>query len=98
MVIEARKDFRLNCIEEAPVPQETESPETGAEDQPVLDENGDGELFKEHAEGEVLTPSKKKKKKEGKGVTWTKRLGRKVTSSLEQVFEGTVGELFDGMK
>ena len=99
MIIEARKDFRLNCIEEAPVVQETENPETG--EQPAIDENGNGELFKEHAEGEVLTPSKKKKK-ESKGITWTKRFGKNikknVINGLEQVFEGTVGELFDEMK
>jgi cell division protein FtsA len=96
MVLEARKDAHLNCIEEAPRAAETQS---GA---PALDEDGKGELFSEDngsADGEVIVPNKERGKKDkGHKIRWTGVLRKKISSQLEGAFDNTVGGLFDSME
>ncbi len=93
MILEAKRDGHLNCIDEASAPVEE------SEDAPALDNEGKGELFQGHdVSGEVITPNPKKKKKEGKDkITWTSIFRKKVSSKLEGVFDETVGNLFDSM-
>lgn len=89
MILEAKRDPRLNCIEQAPAAKEEETDS----DAPAIDDNGDGELF---TTGEVISPNPdNKKKKEGrKGrITWSSIMKRKIDDGLE-----TVGKLFDDMK
>ena len=96
MVLEARKDAHLNCIEEAPRAAETQS---GA---PALDEDGKGELFSDDngsADGEVIIPNKERGKKDkGHKIRWTGVLRKKISSQLEGAFDNTVGGLFDSME
>ena len=92
MILEAKRDALLNCIDEAPAPAETE--------EPALDSEGKGELFEGHdVSGEVITPNPKKKKKESNKdrITWTSLIRKKAGSKLEKVFDETVGNLFDSM-
>lgn len=104
MILEAKKDYRLNCIEDAPLaadnareesqtaPQEPENTQQAPEA-----EVHQGELF----EGEILQPNRdenQKKKKDGKGrLTW-KRLRDKVNNTFEGAFDNTLGNLFDSME
>ncbi len=104
MILEAKKDYRLNCIEDAPLaadnareesqaaPQEPEKTQQAPEA-----EVHQGELF----EGEILQPNRdenQKKKKDGKGrLTW-KRLRDKVNNTFEGAFDNTLGNLFDSME
>ena len=92
MILEAKRDALLNCIDEAPAPTDTE--------EPALDSEGKGELFEGHdVSGEVITPNPKKKKKESNKdrITWTSLIRKKAGSKLEKVFDETVGNLFDSM-
>lgn len=92
MILEAKRDALLNCIDEAPAPADTE--------EPALDSEGKGELFEGHdVSGEVITPNPKKKKKESNKdrITWTSLIRKKAGSKLEKVFDETVGNLFDSM-
>ncbi len=93
MILEAKRDSHLNCIDEATAPAE-ERDET-----PELDSEGNGELFQGHdVSGEVITPNPKKKKKDGKNkITWTSIFRKKMSDKLEGVFDNTVGNLFDSM-
>ncbi len=105
MIVEARKDTRLNCTEEAEnagaqKQQESDTETTQTASAPTSEgqeaEAAPGELFTDM--GEVIRPGKKKKKqKEGNGpqVTWKTRLFSK--NSLLNKIEDTVGELFDTM-
>lgn len=106
MILEAKKDHHLNCIDEAPVVRSEEAPED-ENSETLVDESGQGMLFNSGVEGEVIQPEsrrkKEKKKKDkdgGKGIIWTKfhQLTNKVNNGLEGAFEVTVGELFDSMK
>lgn len=109
MILEAKKDYHLNCIEAAPVTSNAEEEEeNGNVEQNNVDENGQGILFGGEFGSEVIQTEtntsrrNKKKKDSGKGesVVWTKlrRFGNKVNSGLEGAFDSTVGELFDSMK
>ena len=97
MILEASKDSRLNCIEEAPVSRDkvNEDTDTQGLDAPSIDDN-EGRLF-EDPHGEVITPTKKKREQNHK-ITWTTKLKQKFTSGLEKSFDNTVGGLFDDMK
>lgn len=97
MVLDARKDSRLNCIEESAAEQKEQAVEEN--DTPSLDEEGNGELFEQHEEGDVITPTKGKSRKDKeKKITWTTRFKHKFTAGLEKTFDNTVGGLFDEMK
>ncbi len=90
MILEAKKDFRLNCIEEAQA--ETAAPAEGkpadaAEPSPTT-------LFDDT---EVIVP-RKKEKEPSKFIRWMKQQGKKVTSAAEDAFDNTVGGLFDNMQ
>lgn len=96
MILEARKDAHLNCIEEAPRAAEAQS------EAPALDEEGKGELFSSDsgsADGEVITPNRERGKKDkGHKIRWTGVLRKKIGNQLEGVFDNTVGGLFDSME
>ncbi len=93
MILEAKKDAHLNCIEEAP---KAEEPGT---DGPSIDENGKGTLFGPEDDAEVITPSKDKTKSGDKGkIRWTGIFRKKISAQLEGAFDNTVGGLFDSMK
>lgn len=99
MLLEAKKDTRLNCIEESeqedaqPSVQDPQGREAPAE--PEFDEEGNGKIFADgEIPGEVITPSKKKgrhrdKDEEAPRITWRTKILNKI--------EDTVGELFDTM-
>ncbi|MBP5337505.1 MAG: cell division protein FtsA [Bacteroidales bacterium] len=99
MILEAKRDPRLNCIEEAhrPVPAAPEAPDTQAADaaQPVAET-----LFPAY-DSEVLHPKqgpKKPEKTPGKFVTWIRKQTKKVGEAAEGAFDSTMGGLFDEMK
>ncbi|MDO4213309.1 MAG: cell division protein FtsA [Bacteroidales bacterium] len=104
MILEAKKDYRLNCIEDAPLAADNarEESQTATQEpentqQAPEAEVHQGELF----EGEILQPNRdenQKKKKDGKGrLTW-KRLRDKVNNTFEGAFDNTLGNLFDSME
>ncbi len=104
MILEAKKDYRLNCIEDAPLAADNarEESQTATQEpentqQAPEAEIHQGELF----EGEILQPNRdenQKKKKDGKGrLTW-KRLRDKVNNTFEGAFDNTLGNLFDSME
>ena len=104
MILEAKKDYRLNCIEDAPLAADNAREESQAATQEPENtqqapeaEVHQGELF----EGEILQPNRdenQKKKKDGKGrLTW-KRLRDKVNNTFEGAFDNTLGNLFDSME
>ena len=104
MILEAKKDYRLNCIEDAPLAADNarEESQTATQEpentqQAPESEVHQGELF----EGEILQPNRdenQKKKKDGKGrLTW-KRLRDKVNNTFEGAFDNTLGNLFDSME
>ena len=102
MILEAKRDPRLNCVEEAPSERKAEE-EQQAEQETVRNQasaeeasNQDGTLFGE-SEDELIVPNKKKKKKEQVKITWIRKMGKKISNSLEGAFDSTVGELFDKM-
>ena len=102
MILEAKRDQRLNCIEEAPRPvtvqQDAAAPE--AETVEAAPEN----LFANDPayEPEVLRPKQGPKKQEpkapGKFVTWIRKQTKKVGEAAEGAFDSTMGGLFDDMK
>lgn len=90
MIIEAKKDYLLNCIEEA-------RPQAKAEETAVSEASG--ELFGGQELGEVITPSKSKEKrnenkKRGR-ITWTRKFTEKVGAQIGKAFDESLGELFD---
>ena len=102
MILEAKRDPRLNCVEEAPSERKAEE-EQQAEQETVRNQasaeeasNQDGTLFGE-TEDELIVPNKKKKKKDQVKITWIRKMGKKISNSLEGAFDSTVGELFDKM-
>ncbi len=92
MILEARRDNHLNCIEE-----------TDGSKEPVVEETAsEGKLFDVD---EVINPEDVKKvQKTGEGnehkprITWTTKLRKKISNSLEGAFDSTVGNLFDSME
>ena len=104
MILEARRDSYLNCIEDAGMPASadtavrTDGTDGGQETSGTEEQTPrDGTLFPDE---EIIMPSKghkKKEKKEGGSVIWGK-LRRKISSGLEGAFDNTVGDLFDSMK
>ena len=104
MILEAKKDYRLNCIEDAPLAADNAREESqDATQEPEKTQQApdaevhQGELF----EGEILQPNRdenQKKKKDGKGrLTW-KRLRDKVNNTFEGAFDNTLANLFDSME
>ena len=106
MILEAKKDPRLNCIEDAYVEKSSaqasedetaaattaEAADTEAEDTA----SSQGTLFG----SEIITPTPKKTKKDKapkSNIFWTKLKGR-VGGTLEKTFDNTVGNLFDTME
>ena len=101
MILEAKKDFRLNCIEDV-VPEKdgTETPDVAAEtqpDAPVQEGAGEPEtpqtnLFGPAYDQEVLVPNKKKKKE--KAQKEAKEPGKFVTWFRQQT--SRVGAAVEG--
>lgn len=91
MILEAKRDPRLNCIEELKTP--------------VVDDNADeaktGELFTDEvsATGEVVVPTKGQAgSKKAKKVSWFKRLASKAEDKLGEAVDNSIGGLFDKME
>ena len=100
MILEAKRDYRLNCIEEAPAPASQEAAESNA---PAAGDETHAtpaqDLFPDYAPGEVITPKKKKAEKSpSKFVTWIRAKGKQVSEAAEGAFDSTMGGLFDEMK
>ena len=96
MILEAKRDPRLNCLEEAPRPAAATAEDGAAEGQGTPAETG--RLFPEEP-GEVITPSKKKaEKKPNRLVSWIRQKGHQVSEAAEGAFDSTMGNLFDEMK
>lgn len=109
MILEAKKDPHLNCIEDAYVEKEEAAAGTSAAEAPAAqagqaqaaetpashEEPSQGTLFG----SEIITPKKnRKEKKPSKGnIFWTKLKGS-VGGTLEKTFDNTVGNLFDSME
>ena len=106
MILEAKRDYRLNCIEEAELPRsgaESDAAGTEAEaatGQPEQVEQPTHELFPEYAPGDVITPRKatRPEKKPGKFVSWIRQKTKQVGDAAEKTFDSTMGDLFDNMK
>ncbi len=114
MILEAKKDFRLNCIEDVlpengtePLPAAQDATDAPAAEQaPAGQENAQQTLFGPEYVPEVLVPNRKKKKEKtqkeaktpGKFVTWIRQQTSRVGEAVEGAFDSTVGGLFDDMK
>lgn len=99
MILEARKDSYLNCIEDAGLPAKAQQ---GAEESAKTEGGESGNAVPEQgrlfSDEEILVPDKTKKEKpKSSNVIWSK-LRRKISNSLEGAFDNTVGDLFDSMK
>ena len=104
MILEAKKDYRLNCIEDATLAADNarEESQTATQEPEKTQQAPDAEVHQgELFEGEILQPNRdenQKKKKDGKGrLTW-KRLRDKVNNTFEGAFDNTLGNLFDSME
>ena len=93
MILEAKKDIRLNCIEDAQAEPAAPAPENSGESAPA-EETSTTTLFDDT---EIIVP-KKKKKEPSKIIQWMKQQGRKMSSAAEDAFDNTVGGLFDNMQ
>lgn len=93
MILEAKKDIRLNCIEDAQAEPAAPAPENSGESAPA-EETSTTTLFDDT---EIIIP-KKKKKEPSKIIQWMKQQGRKMSSAAEDAFDNTVGGLFDNMQ
>lgn len=96
MILEARRDSHLNCIEETGAQKE---PAAAA---PAEQGTSEGKLFEVD---EVISPEDVKKVQKSSDdteskpkITWTTRLRRKISNRLEGAFDNTVGNLFDSME
>ena len=100
MILEAKRDQRLNCIEEAPRPVTVQQENAGTEATEAAPES----LFANDPayEPEVIRPKQGPKKPEpkapGKFVTWIRKQTKKVGEAAEGAFDSTMGGLFDDMK
>ena len=97
MILEAKRDYRLNCIEEAPAPAAPEAePAENGEGTPVQEKLFDDLPY----ESEVIRPKKgpKKPKPTNKFITWIRQKGHQVGEAAEGAFDSTMGSLFDEMK
>ena len=105
MILEAKRDPRLNCVEEAPSErkaseeQQDAGQQNDSQGQAAGEETAhqNGTLFGDGAD-ELIVPDKKKKKKDQVKITWIRKMGKKISNSLEGAFDSTVGELFDKME
>ena len=97
MILDAKRDPRLNCLEEAPRPAAAPAEEgAAAEGQEAAAQQQT--LFPEEP-GEVITPSKKKaEKKPNRLVSWIRQKSHQVGEAAEGAFDSTMGNLFDEMK
>ena len=104
MILEAKRDGRLNCIEEAEMPHQTapqeEDAQEGTPEAPAPENLFAGDP---NYEPEVLLPKKGPKKPAqpktpGKFVTWIRQKTRQVGDAAEKTFDSTMGGLFDDMK
>ena len=104
MILEAKRDPRLNCVENAPAEKSEADEGVSAEQnagagqtESEESERQDGTLFESEAD-DLIVPDKKKKKKEQVKITWIRKMGKKMSNSFERAFDNTVGELFDKME
>lgn len=111
MILEARKNPILNCIEEKPVQQEdanavsrqnTEAEESAKQAEAPQSENEQPKTLFEadpNYNAEIVRPHKdaKKKKEKSAKITWTTIFAKKIGDLAEQTFDNTVGGLFDNM-
>ena len=105
MILEAKKDFRLNCIEDAIHPVSAAAPAKDAADQPAAEETPAAtNLFADDPsfQSEIITPKPKRSDnqppKEHKLVKWIRKQTKKMGEAAEGAFDSTVGSLFDDMK
>lgn len=107
MILDARKDYHLNCIEEIPAEVVGEGDSVADDvdkDVPSIDDKGNGEIFAVPELGGVITTDtntsrrrKKNKSGSGEGHAFWEKIKKKVNNGLEDAFETTVGGLFDSM-
>ncbi len=101
MILEAKRDARLNCAEDLEEASREEAVVAPAEE-PVAaaskEEPVPGELFPQTGGGVVMpTGAGGKKTSDGKVVEWISRTSRRAEQAAKKIFEGTLGNLFDGM-
>ena len=103
MILEAKRDCRLNCIEEAPAPSAAAqegaatAPAEGQEAAPATDNLFAGDP--NYAPDDVITPRKQKpEKKPGRIVSWIRAKSKQVEAAAGEAFDNTMGGLFDEMK
>ena len=89
MILEARRDPRLNCADDegVEIEQETQSPDTA-----------DDELFPPMAGSVIVPPPSGGKKPSGRVVKWLERTRDKADGAMKNLFENTLGSLFDTME
>ena len=105
MILEAGKDFRLNCIEDADKPAAPAVDAQQGPEQPAEQEGAaPASLFSEDPSyvPEVITPRRSNQParppKEHKLVKWIRQQTKKMGEAAEGAFDSTVGSLFDDMK
>ena len=104
MILEAGKDFRLNCIEDVERPFAPAADAQQAPEQPAEQEGkAPASLFAGDPtyDTEVITPRRNqpaKAQKESKLVKWIRQQTKKMGEAAEGAFDSTVGSLFDDMK
>ena len=97
MILEAKRDPRLNCLEEAPRPAAAPAAEgapADGQDAPAVQET----LFPTEPD-DVITPRKQKQeKKPNRFVSWIRQKSQQMGEAAEGAFDSTMGSLFDDMK
>ena len=91
MILEAKRDPRLNCAEDV-AEAVSSSPSEAAPEQ--------GEIFPpDPSEGGVIVPPKTpaKSPEDGKVVRWINRTAKRAERVAKRAFDGTLGNLFDEM-
>jgi len=107
MILDAKKDYLLNCIDEIPEPvsdTDTTVNEDVDKDVPSIDDKGNGEIFAVPELGDVITTETNtsrrrstKKNESSQGSAFWKKIKKKVNDGLEGAFDSTVGGIFDSM-
>ena len=94
MILEAKRDLRLNCAEDQSIEIEVETePEVQSPD------TVDDELFPSTGGGVIAPPpSGGKKPSNGRVVKWLERTRNKAEAAVKTVFDNTLGGLFDEME
>ena len=99
MILEAKRDARLNCAEDQE-PERSSGKETSTPESEPTGEPKQGVIFPVPTDGGVIVPPTPggNRPGEGKKVTWLNRQAKKAEDAAKKAFEKALGNLFDGME